>query len=70
MIDNTFIQIIPEKINIENYSKNQLNKTFIISNNCNISLLLYLSPSDSDFIFLKDSSIRIGPKSKKKFHFL
>lgn len=69
MIDNTFIQIIPEKINIENYSKNQLNKTFIISNNCNISLLLYLSPSDSDFIFLKDSSIRIGPKSKKKISF-
>ena len=69
-IDNAFIQIIPEKIIIHNYSSNKLSKSLIIQNNCNIPLIFHLAPSDSSFILLTDNSVRISPKSKKKITFI
>ena len=69
-IDNAFIQIIPEKIIINNYSSNKLSKSLIIQNNCNIPLIFHLTPSDSSFILLTDNSVRISPKSKKKITFI
>ena len=68
-IDNTFIQIIPEKINITNYSNTKLSKSLTIRNNCNVPLIFHLTPSDSNFILLTDNSIRISPKKSKKISF-
>ena len=68
-IDNTFVQIIPEKMKIENYTSNKLNKILTFINNCNITLNIYLTPSDSNLITLTETSIRISPKSKKEISF-
>lgn len=69
-INNAFVQIIPEKIDITNYSNDKLRKSLTIQNNCNIPLIFHLTPSDSSFILLTDNTVRISPKSKKKIAFI
>ena len=69
-INNAFVQIIPEKIDITNYSNDKLRKILTIQNNCNIPLIFHLTPSDSSFILLTDNTVRISPKSKKKIAFI
>ena len=69
-INNAFVQIIPEKIDITNYSNDKLRKSLTIQNNCKIPLIFHLTPSDSSFILLIDNTVRISPKSKKKIAFI
>ena len=69
-INNAFVQIIPEKIDITNYSNDKLRKSLTIQNNCNIPLIFHFTPSDSSFILLTDNTVRISPKSKKKIAFI
>ena len=69
-INNAFVQIIPEKIDITNYSNDKLRKILTIQNNCNIPLIFHFTPSDSSFILLTDNTVRISPKSKKKIAFI
>ena len=68
-IENTFIQIYPEKIDIPKFSNNKISKSFIISNNCNIPLILFLTPSDSSYITIINTTIKLKPKSKIKIDF-
>jgi len=68
-IENTFIQIYPDKIDIPKFTNNKINKSFIISNNCNIPLFLFLTPSDGSYITIINTSIKLKPKSKIKIDF-